>query len=780
VLATTLLVARPLVLGEDPGLADGLADPLGMILTGLWLAAATGWAAWRFWLMPRLAADGTIVERVSEGPPAVNWYGGLVQTALLATMALVFVSAEYAASYRFPARLIAWEWAGLFAGFFVIRQLAVTPDEQRGLFTVVLAGAVSLAAHGIYQHQVELPNTRAEVGGDIEKLRQTLARQGILEGVDDSVLQQYLRRINENNIFGPYAHPNSYAGYLALWLPGLVGAIVVCRRTGAPRWQTLLTAGCAILIGAALWLTHSRGAMLGLLLAGLGLAALLWHRTLRTHLLVTLAALVVLAGLGYVAWRTKQNNTVELRLEYWRTTWQMICERPWLGVGPGNFGENYTRLMSATADEKIKDPHNFALEMWATCGVFALLTLLATLAAFFARMIRGLVGSPSPPLTPNPSPPSTGERGEREDEPMRGVFYLGGMFGLLLAFLLRVYTAAPEAILAETWAAALRSVVWFAAYGLLERVAWTDRGRAIALTTGIAALLLNLCVSGGIGFPSVAGPLWIAVALALNAQAPEPSRWLSRPGFPMIVPLPIFGAIVLGYGATILYPVLASDGLQRQAVEMAGYFRQEGAKPPAERPAMIRENPDDFLKKKVIAPLEEALRLTPDDARLHVQLAWWYGNVWELNLQKTKVSDPRIAGAAVGHGGLAARLDPHGNQGYLVQYQLRMRFGLVNEDIGKRGPNRDPLFVHEKEQTAREQYALAARALESYRPNDPTDAKLRYLLARAWFKAGEAGKGREQAEEALRLDAAATLPTRRLTDPQRSQVQEWISAPSAG
>src|SRR4051794_21914797 len=52
VLVTALLVARPLVLGEDPGLIDNLSDPLGMVLTMLWLVAAAGWAVWRFWLRP--------------------------------------------------------------------------------------------------------------------------------------------------------------------------------------------------------------------------------------------------------------------------------------------------------------------------------------------------------------------------------------------------------------------------------------------------------------------------------------------------------------------------------------------------------------------------------------------------------------------------------------------------------------------------------------------------------------------------------------------------------
>ncbi len=243
----------------------------------------------------------------------------------------------------------------------------------------------------------------------------------------------------------------------------------------------------------------------------------------------------------------------------------------------------------------------------------------------------------------------------------------------------------------------------------------------------------------------------------------------------MILPLPILGAVVLGYGTYVLYPVLSSHSLLREAVENVAYLRDAGAKE-----AKIQRAPDTSLRKLVIQPLEQAIRLTPDDARLHVQLAWWYGKVWEVNLQKTNKSDPRLAAGAIGHGMLATGLDPDGIQGYLVQYQLRMLFGLLNDKVAREGPNRDPLFVREGELAAKKQYEEAAKVLESYLPNDPSEAKLRYSLARAYFKAGDAAKGREQAKEAARLDEAAAAPTRRLTDPQRKQVREWLSSSPAG
>jgi hypothetical protein len=802
VLVTTLLVARPLVLGEEPSLTDPLADPWGMVLTLLWLIAAVGWAVWRFVLRSEVREGSTphpnpppqggrekektpsplVGEGWGGGAPARNWYGGLAQTALLATVALVFVSAEWAAHYKFPARLIAWEWLGLFVAFFMVRQLAVTPAEQRGLYAVLLAGAVSLAAHGVYQRSVELPNTRREIGNDPEKLRQLLAHEGVYRDLDEGSLEEYLRRLNQNNIFGPYVHPNSYAGYLILWLPGLVGAVLSCWRTRVPRWQITLSIGCVVLGGTALWLTHSRGALLGLALAGGGVVLLVWRRTWRTRLIVALAGLLLLAGVVYGVGRSgllasgvsQDTSVVAQRLEYWRLTWRMIGERPWLGVGPGNFGENYTRVMDETTEEKIKEPHNFILEMGANAGVFATLGLLVALGAFFVRTVAyerraGSVSDRSPPVADAPG------------SPLRWEFYVGGMFGLLLGFVLRANALPPDEIIAETWAAGLRAVVWFAAFGLLERVPWSDREWALALTTGVAALLINLCVSDGISFPSVAGPLWIAIALALNAVDLRPVAWLSRSGAAMILPLPILVGVVLGYGTYIFYPVLGSDHLMHDAIDAVDFFHAEAGKPPAQRAALIRRDPESYLRKKVIEPLEQAVRLTPDDARLHVQLASWYGSVWELNLQKTEVSDVKTAERAIAHGMIAMRLDPDGSQGYLVQYQLRMKFGGLNESMAKSGRNRDPLFVNEKEQTAKKQYTMAAEVLGPFvEKNDPTDAKLRYALALAWFRAGENQKGREQADLARRLDEGVKLPTRRLTDQQRTQIQEWLSAASPG
>src|SRR5262249_31003320 len=156
---------------------------------------------------------------------------------------------------------------------------------------------------------------------------------------------------------------------------------------------------------------------------------------------VGVAAVLVLAGVG--VWQTnlwtaglgKSQGTAAVRLEYWRNTWSMISQHPWFGVGPGQFRRFYTRYMHETDGETIKDPHTFALEIGAASGFFALRAWLAARAVFSRRVWRAVLAAPrvdGPGALPPPPP------GPREPLPVRWEFYVGGMAGLLLAFVLRV------------------------------------------------------------------------------------------------------------------------------------------------------------------------------------------------------------------------------------------------------------------------------------------------------------------------------------------------------
>lgn len=790
-LVTALLVARPMILGEDPGLLSPLSDPGGLVITMLWFLAAVIWAVWRAW------------------SGHTTWYGGLVEAGLLGVVLFMAFSTTGAARYKHPAWLISWEWLALLVALFLVRQLAVSAGDQQGLLAALLATAVALSVYGIYQHQVELPQTRALyprpdpdqvnrprpehaalVAGPaphlafpaglpwaalsmssqipLQPLQADMARQGLFLDADDPRIEALYERIEADNIYSRFFHPNSFAGYLVLLLPAMLGCIAASRMGRQLDWQVLLIAAGALAMIVALWLTHSRGAILALLVTGAaGAGGLAWRlrrgpRALAAGGLalgLVIAAALLLSGAGDALFG-KEQGTARARLDYWSATWKMIAAHPWLGVGPGNFGRHYPRFMSPSAHENISDPHNFALEIWAAAGVFALACLLLAFAAFFRPLLAVALRPPAVKKAParDNEPPEVGN-GER----VNWEFYLGGMIGLLISFLVRAPGKTPDEILLEGVAAGGLSIVWFGTFALLEGVRWTGPGRALVLAGGVAALLLNLCVSGGISFPSMALPMWVVVGLALNALPLRPSRGAGKSWLALVVPVPLLAAICLLYFAQVFASVTHSASLTRTALDRARRLWDA----PGQADDNLVQQPDLFIVRRVLPPLQKAAESDRRDARTHLHLSHWYGEVWKYHPRQGVLSESAINHAGLVHGGLrpqksASAIDPEGREGYLAEYRLRLLFAQ---------------WVQSDQTKQKEQYRLAARAMREVVVRHPTEARLRYQLAEVLFKSGNAAEGEKEARETLKREEQATRQSRKLTDQQREQIQKWLKSP---
>jgi tetratricopeptide (TPR) repeat protein len=338
------------------------------------------------------------------------------------------------------------------------------------------------------------------------------------------------------------------------------------------------------------------------------------------------------------------------------------------------------------------------------------------------------------------------------------------MFGLLLGFVLRVLDPQID-LIGEAIAAGLRSVVWFASFALFERVAWSDRGRLLALTTGVVALLLNLCVSGGINYPAVAGLLWVAVALALNSAEPTPAAPVGRRPLARALPLPVLAALTVFYFVYFFYPVTTAANLTDTALRNGRAFLT----------GLVRMH----LKSQVIERLEQAAREDPGNARICIALAQWY--LVEQNIQR-----------ALTWARMAQKLAPDSRGGYQAEYQVHMvvadRIQPPSGPGMAAGPayrilldeHRDALLNPPQRKMAREQYRLAGDALARYVSQDPTDAPLRYLLADAYFRAGDTVQAEREAGLAVKYDGVSTRPTRKLNDRQRQQAERWARLRSGG
>ena len=157
--------------------------------------------------------------------------------------------------------------------------------------------------------------------------------------------------------------------------------------------------------GAALLLTFSKGALFLGVPAGLvtlwagGLFILPSQGRSRRPLLWLggVAALFVAALLPFLPTERFQRlldfsqGTGYLRLQLWRSAWQMALDHPWLGVGPDNFLYAYRSfylLPQAWQEPNLNHPHNWPLDWWTRLGIPGLALALAWFAAGMAGLWR--------------------------------------------------------------------------------------------------------------------------------------------------------------------------------------------------------------------------------------------------------------------------------------------------------------------------------------------------------------------------------------------------------
>src|SRR5262249_37805548 len=223
--------------------------------------------------------------------------------------------------------------------------------------------------------------------------------------------------------------------------------------------------------------------------------------------------------------------------------------RFWTGVGPGQFRFYYPRFMNADGSYPATDPSSSLLEVFAEAGVGGGGLLLGGRALLFRIVARwGRAQHPLPPQPPLPQGergsqnpqgqtatssaqapplPSVGEgAGGVRGRDVRWEYYLGGMLAAILSFVLRASSVGPNEVMTEAFGAGLRSIVWFLAFALFERLAWSPGEYVGSLLVGVVALLLALLVWPGLLAPAVASLLFVAIGLILAVVQPQPAAWL--------------------------------------------------------------------------------------------------------------------------------------------------------------------------------------------------------------------------------------------------------------
>ena len=208
-------------------------------------------------------------------------------------------------------------------------------------------------------------------------------------------------------VYGPLENPNLLAGYLIPILP--IAAVALLRWRSWP--QRLFAAAALVLGTAALFLSYSRGGWLGML-AALGSLVLLlvlrqtrswpplWRRLFPVLLIAAGVALLVVAVtqieplrirvMSLVAGRQDSSNN--FRINVWLAAIEMIQDRPWLGIGPGNSAFNLIYPLYQQPKFNALSAYSVPLELLVEGGVPGLLAGLGLLLASLRTGLAQLKG----------------------------------------------------------------------------------------------------------------------------------------------------------------------------------------------------------------------------------------------------------------------------------------------------------------------------------------------------------------------------------------------------
>lgn len=595
------------------------------------------------------------------------------------------------------------EWIGVAVAVGLLRRWLTDERRWQQFLGVVATAGVVLSGLGVWQYAVEYPALRAdvEVLGALEvqqragplselesaRLRQLRLELGQLASQSDPNLRFALRQrlMRSTEPLACFALTNTLAGVLTVALLLLLGGLS-SEVAGGTTWSRMARiVGPALLMGFCLLLTKSRTGW-----AGFGVGAAVWgiltrrgsRRSGRTLRVVSIGFLAV-AGLVAGAWLAgaldglvvlESLKSLRYRFEYWTGAWGVIREHLLLGVGPGNFRQNYLRHKVPGSSEEILDPHNLFLDAWASGGLLALLGLLLCVGLAVARWRRlARVGDGTAP-------------GRERVDPVDRLVLLSGVAGIGLVWL-------KLGVVDLQWDGRLLALMggWVASVLLLPRL----RVAPAAQIAAAAALGVHLLGAGGMSMP-VVSTLLLLLGLGPSAT-------------PAPVPLQPRSAYYRAIGTSVVLGGLIVVALQWAVIpSMLANFGVNAAM------SVMRERGDAGMARLL---LENAARDDSLDPQPHVHLA-------QLGFEgsRSRRNGAELAATAIKELDEAIRLDPENPKTYWLQAQWKLESLSIH---GDRAPFHDVVETAEAAAARDPQNAavLATLSLAYERTGRQADAR---------------------------------------------------------
>jgi O-antigen ligase len=185
----------------------------------------------------------------------------------------------------------------------------------------------------------------------------------------------------------------------------LAGTLAATQKGWARHWRLLLALVALLLVAQLVFLQSGRSGFVALAVSAAVAVVLLLRGRARLVALIVLplAVAAVFAaspnlkqrfGLAVAELRSADQlpeySSMGIRVIIWRTSAEVIAERPLLGYGLGGFPAAYAARIKSKYSEGWRslpaaDPHNQYLFLWAEAGVLGLLGFAALLAGAFRQ-----------------------------------------------------------------------------------------------------------------------------------------------------------------------------------------------------------------------------------------------------------------------------------------------------------------------------------------------------------------------------------------------------------
>lgn len=267
-------------------------------------------------------------------------------------------------------------WIVFLLGYFVTRSLSERWKSTSYWIHLGCVAALWGSLDAIYQYYIGLDRSR-------EWLLNTLEGQSFLQQFSETERILFLSRLQTQRAYGNFLLPNFLAGYLALWIPILLG-LLWDNRSEKKAFLVGVTALSVLCV--ALFLSKSRGGWLSLaivLFFWLAYFSKLARRSLKILFWLGLFGGVIFFYLVYyhylvlppsLAFIENGVQSFGVRLTFWEVGWKMWLEYPW-GVGINNFAEHYFRLKPPYAGET-KFAHNNFLQLLNELSLLGLIVFV--------------------------------------------------------------------------------------------------------------------------------------------------------------------------------------------------------------------------------------------------------------------------------------------------------------------------------------------------------------------------------------------------------------------